>query len=64
MVIVAGTNGSGKTTFAASAAGQAVLLGQTAINPDALTKEASEAYKGIGRLGADLVGVERAEKAV
>lgn len=64
IVIVAGVNGCGKSTFAANAAGKEVLLGQTAINPDALTQEATEEFPNIGSIGANLVGVERAEKAV
>jgi predicted ABC-type ATPase len=64
IVIVAGVNGCGKSTFAATAAGRAALLGQTAINPDQLTQEASAQVPELGATGANLVGVERAEKAV
>lgn len=64
VVIVAGVNGCGKSTFAASAAGKSALLGQTAINPDELTQEATAQFPELGAAGANLVGVERAEKAV
>jgi len=39
-VIVGGVNGSGKSTFAQRAAGTDLLLGQVAINPDELSKQA------------------------
>jgi len=64
IVIVAGVNGSGKSTFAATAAGKSALLGQIAINPDHLTQEANADFPQLGPAGANLVGVERAEKAV
>jgi predicted ABC-type ATPase len=64
IVIVAGVNGCGKSTFAAKAAGGSALLGQTAINPDQLTQEASAQFPELGAVGANLLGVERAEKAV
>lgn len=64
IVIVAGVNGCGKSTFAVNAAGKEVLLGQTAINPDTLTLAVTEEFPRIGPIGANLVGVERAEKAV
>lgn len=68
LVIVGGINGSGKSTFARGAAGTPLLLGQTAINPDDLTLEAvQQAEKrdfDLGKNGANLLGVERAEKAV
>lgn len=67
LVIVGGVNGSGKSTFAAKAAGTELLLLQTAINPDAMSQDAAaEAEKrglDLGNHGANLVGVERAEKA-
>ena len=67
LVIVGGVNGSGKSTFAAKAAGTELLLLQTAINPDAMSQDAAaEAKKrglDLGNHGANLVGVERAEKA-
>jgi predicted ABC-type ATPase len=44
IVIVAGVNGCGKSTFAATAAGRSALLGQTAINPDHLTTEANATF--------------------
>jgi predicted ABC-type ATPase len=64
IVIVAGVNGSGKSTFAASAAGQDALLGQTAINPDDLTIAALSELPSLDPSGANVIGVERAEKAV
>jgi predicted ABC-type ATPase len=64
LVIVAGVNGCGKSTFASNAAGKEVLLGQTAINPDVLTQTATAEFPKIGAIGANLLGVERAEKAV
>jgi predicted ABC-type ATPase len=62
IVIVAGINGCGKSTFAAT--GKSALLGQTAINPDDLTRAAIAEFPELGSAGANLVGVERAEKAV
>jgi predicted ABC-type ATPase len=64
LVIVGGVNGSGKSTFAASAAGTAALLGQQAINPDDLTVASLAEQPEISQVGANLVGVERAEKSV
>jgi predicted ABC-type ATPase len=64
IVIVAGVNGCGKSTFAATAAGEVALLGQTAINPDQLTQDALVEFPNLGGMGANLIGVERAEKAV
>ena len=64
LVIVGGVNGSGKTTFAERAAGTDLFLGQTAVNPDNFTSEAKGAHRDLNQVGADLVGVERAEKAV
>lgn len=64
IVIVAGVNGCGMSTFAATAAGKSALLGQTAINPDDLTRAATVEFPHFGGAGANLVGVERAEKAV
>lgn len=64
LVLVGGVNGSGKSTFAAAAAGTSLLLGQTAINPDDLTKSALGEWPSLKQRGANLVGVERAEKAV
>jgi predicted ABC-type ATPase len=64
LVIVAGVNGCGKSTFASKAAGKELLLGQTAINPDLLTHAVATEFPKIGVTGANLVGVERAEKAV
>lgn len=64
IVIVAGVNGCGKSTFAITAAGNSALLGQTAINPDKLTQDANAEFPDLGAAGANLVGVERAEKAV
>ena len=66
-VIVGGVNGSGKSTFAAKAAGTDLLLRQTAINPDTLSQQAEAEAKrrglDLGNHGANIVGVERAEKA-
>jgi predicted ABC-type ATPase len=68
LVIVGGVNGCGKSTFARMAAGSEFLLRQTPINPDDLTiAAATEATKrgfDLGKSGANLVAVERAEKAV
>jgi predicted ABC-type ATPase len=65
---VGGINGSGKSTFAATAARSETLLEQVPINPDSLTLEAErEAQRkgfDLGQSGANLVAVERAEKAV
>lgn len=64
VVVVGGINGSGKSTFAEQAAGTDVLLGQTAINPDLLSKKALAESPFLNKSSANLVGVERAEKAV
>jgi predicted ABC-type ATPase len=68
LVIVGGVNGCGKSTFARAAAGTPLLLDQTAINPDDLTvdakKQAEKRGQKLGKDGANLVAVERAEKAV
>jgi predicted ABC-type ATPase len=68
LVIVGGVNGCGKSTFARTASGTDVLLHQAPINPDDLTqaaiKEAAERHFDLGSGGANLVAVERAEKAV
>lgn len=64
VVLVGGVNGSGKSTFAEQAAGTDLLLGQTAINPDVLSREAEAEYPQLTALGANLAGAERAEKAV
>jgi predicted ABC-type ATPase len=63
LVIVGGINGCGKTTLA-RVAGDEVFLGQTAINPDELTRDAVKRLPVLDGLGANLIGVERAEKAV
>ncbi len=63
MVIVGGINGCGKTTFA-KAAGSEVFLGQTAINPDDLTRQVVIEFPGLSGDAGNLVGVERAEKSV
>jgi predicted ABC-type ATPase len=63
-VIVGGINGSGKSTFAKQAAGTDLLLGQTAINPDDLSKEAKARLPSLNESGANLAGAERAEKSV
>ena len=66
-VIVGGVNGSGKSTFAAKAAGTDLLLRQTAINPDTLSQQAEAEAKrrglDLGNHDANIVGVERAETA-
>ena len=64
VVIVGGVNGSGKSTFAKQAAGTDLLLGQIAINPDELSKQARAEMPALSDSGADLAGAERAEKAV
>lgn len=64
VVIVGGVNGSGKSTFARRAAESELLLGQTAINPDELSKEAQAELPSLNDSGASLAGAERAEKAV
>lgn len=63
LVIVGGINGCGKTTLA-RVAGNEVFLGQTAINPDDLTREVARRFPELNGLGANLIGVERAEKSV
>jgi predicted ABC-type ATPase len=63
LVIVGGINGCGKSTLA-SVAGQEVFLGQVAINPDDLTRDVIESFPKLAGQAANLVGVERAEKAV
>jgi predicted ABC-type ATPase len=63
-VIVGGVNGSGKSTFAKQAAGTELLLGQIAINPDDLSRQAGTEMPGLNDAGANLAGAERAEKAV
>jgi predicted ABC-type ATPase len=63
LVIVGGINGCGKTTLA-RVAGDEVFLGQTAINPDDLTRDVVKRLPMLDGLGANLIGVERAEKAV
>ena len=62
LVIVGGINGCGKSTFAA-AADREIFLGQTAINPDDLTRQIATARPALEGEGANLIGVERAEKA-
>jgi predicted ABC-type ATPase len=64
LIIVGGPNGCGKSTFAKGATGTAVLLGEKPINPDNLTAELQARQRPLSRRAADLVGVERAEKAV
>lgn len=64
VVIVGGVNGSGKSTFARRAAETELLLGQTAINPDELSREAQAELPSLNHSGASLAGAERAEKAV
>jgi len=64
LVLVAGVNGSGKSTFAADAKGTDLLLGQATINPDDLGKDAAKEFPTLNQSGADLAGAERAEKAV
>lgn len=63
LVIVGGINGCGKTTLAKVAEDE-VFLGQTAINPDDLTRDIGRRFPVLDVLGANLIGVERAEKAV
>lgn len=62
VVIVGGVNGSGKSTFARRAAETELLLGQTAINPDELSKEAQVELPALNDSGASLAGAERAER--
>jgi predicted ABC-type ATPase len=57
-------NGSGKSTFAKQAANTELLLGQMAINPDDLSREAEAKMPELNIAGANLAGAERAEKAV
>jgi predicted ABC-type ATPase len=64
LVIVGGPNGSGKSTFARQAAGTKVLLGTSTINPDELTQAVARAVPAVAAEAANLIGVERAEKAV
>jgi predicted ABC-type ATPase len=61
---VCGPNGCGKSTFARKAAGTARLLGTTAIDPDDLTREALRDDPSHSLSSANIIGVERAEKAV
>jgi predicted ABC-type ATPase len=63
-VIVCGPNGCGKSTFARSATGTARLLKTTAIDPDDLTREALRDDSSHSLNSANIIGVERAEKAV
>lgn len=63
LVVVGGINGCGKSTLA-SVAGPDVFLGQTAINPDDLTREVVDSFPELDGQAANLIGVERAEKAV
>lgn len=63
LVIVGGINGCGKTTLA-KVAGDEIFLGQTAINPDDLTRDVLKKSRALEGDAANLVGVERAEKAV
>lgn len=64
LVIVAGVNGCGKSTFARAPRSAGLLLNQRAINPDDLTREVLNEFPRFGRRAANLVAVERAEKAV
>ena len=64
VVIIGGVNGSGKSTFAQRAAGTDLLLGQVAINPDELSKQAMQDMPALNDPGASLAGAEKAEKAV
>jgi len=64
VVIVGGINGSGKSTFAKKAARTDLLLGQVAINPDELSKQAMAEMPTLNETGANLAGAERAEKEV
>lgn len=64
LVIVGGINGSGKSTFASAPGSEELLLGQSALNPDSFTQVALGEFSDLGQRAANLVGVERAEKAL
>ena len=60
LIVLGGINGCGKSTLAA--AKPDVLLGQETVNPDVLTKDVTASFSALAGDGANLVGVERAEK--
>lgn len=64
LVIVGGINGSGKSTLARGASGTDLLLSQSTINPDDLSRQALVEFPALNEAGANLAGAERAEKAV
>ncbi len=64
MSIIGGPNGCGKSTLARRLDGGDLLFGAKPINPDDLTRRAATELHALNGAGADLAGVERAEKAV
>lgn len=64
LVIIAGPNGCGKSTLAALASERELLFGTRPLNPDTLTSGVPDAIRGASLEAANLIGVERAEKAV
>lgn len=64
LVIIAGPNGCGKSTLAARASKEGLLFGTTTLNPDTLTTDVPDAIRTKSLDAANLIGVERAEKAV
>jgi predicted ABC-type ATPase len=64
LAVIGGPNGCGKSTLARIADDRGLLFGAKPINPDELTKQAAAEFDELGEVGANLVGVERAEKAV
>lgn len=64
LVIIGGPNGCGKSTLSAFAARQELLFGALPVNPDDLTAQVRASWKDIGATEANLIAIERAEKAI
>lgn len=64
LVIIAGPNGCGKSTLATLATERALLFGTRPLNPDTLTNGVPDGIRSASLEAANLIGVERAEKAV